>query len=283
MTMRIRYACPYCERRITHHPELAGQLVICSACKGEFYEPTDPLPGKAAEKALKPLKGEKRRLRVPVGMDQKHDLAVLSPGGSSDHRSIEEIVEAVLLDGGAAPDAGSVSETLVDFDPVAMEEETIPKLAPGRSKPKGGKLPAAPKLAGPAVPSLMPPTAASPGSPPPDFTSPVPAFRPPQKQSGGTPAAPKGTKTPIVSTNLTGVSTQQMVEELRRRGLGVAMVTCEMAPMRNLQVAFSDNMTRDDAMALLRKFLDSHRGGEEKQPARSGVLKRLWKSEDEQS
>ena len=54
MSLRIRYSCPYCNRRIVHHAALAGQLVICSACKGEFYEPTDPLPGKPAERALLP-------------------------------------------------------------------------------------------------------------------------------------------------------------------------------------------------------------------------------------
>ena len=40
MSIRIRYSCPHCNRRILHHPQLAGHLVICSACKGEFYEPT---------------------------------------------------------------------------------------------------------------------------------------------------------------------------------------------------------------------------------------------------
>src|SRR6188768_2276669 len=98
MSIRIRYTCPHCNRRIVHHPELAGHLVICSACKGEFYEPTDPLPGKPAEQAMQPMAEAPRRLRVPEGSNPRHDLAVLARRDASDLRTITEIVEAVLLD-----------------------------------------------------------------------------------------------------------------------------------------------------------------------------------------
>lgn len=81
---------------------------------------------------------------------------------------------------------------------------------------------------------------------------------------------------PIPAPGLAGVSIKQMVEELRRRGLGVALVTADMAPMRNFELAFSDNMTRDDALVLLRKYLDTLR--EAKPAEQSGLLKRMWKS-----
>lgn len=47
----LKYHCPYCRVSIDHRPELAGERVVCSACKGAYYEPTDPLPGILPEKA----------------------------------------------------------------------------------------------------------------------------------------------------------------------------------------------------------------------------------------
>src|SRR4051812_5357111 len=149
MSIRIRYACPHCNRRIVHHPELAGQLVICSACKGEFYEPTDPLPGKPAEQALPALPETPRRLRVPEGRDPKHDLAVLSRRDAHDMRTITEIVEAVLLDDNP-PGVG-----LHNSDPVSSHaEDTINDFGyaglSGSEKPRPG--PAAPAWDPPSKP-----------------------------------------------------------------------------------------------------------------------------------
>jgi hypothetical protein len=48
--------------------------------------------------------------------------------------------------------------------------------------------------------------------------------------------------------------------------------------MRNFELVFSDNMTRDDALALLRKYLDTLREG--KPADQSGLLKRMWKKSD---
>lgn len=45
------YHCPYCNALILHRRELAGERVACSKCRGEYYEPTDPLPGMLPEKA----------------------------------------------------------------------------------------------------------------------------------------------------------------------------------------------------------------------------------------
>jgi len=47
----IKYHCPYCDVIIEHKPALAGERVACSKCKGEYYEPTDPLPGRRPQKA----------------------------------------------------------------------------------------------------------------------------------------------------------------------------------------------------------------------------------------
>lgn len=47
----IRYRCPYCGVSIAHRAELAGDRVACSKCGGEYFEPTDPLPGRLPEKA----------------------------------------------------------------------------------------------------------------------------------------------------------------------------------------------------------------------------------------
>jgi hypothetical protein len=69
-----------------------------------------------------------------------------------------------------------------------------------------------------------------------------------------------------------------MTDEIRRRGLGVALITCDMSPMRNFELAFSDNMTRDDALAMLRKYLDTLR--EVKSTEKPGLLKRMWKKSD---
>lgn len=45
------YHCPHCNALINHKPELAGDRVVCSKCKGEYFEPTDPLPGVKPQKA----------------------------------------------------------------------------------------------------------------------------------------------------------------------------------------------------------------------------------------
>lgn len=243
MSIRIRYACPHCNRRIVHHPELAGHLVICSACKGEFYEPTDPLPGKAAERAMQPLPSEPRRLRVPEGSNPRHDLAVLSRRDANDLRTISEIVEAVLLD----------------------DDAPLPVPAPGKaaipdSAARGNARRASPTaLGGPTVQPLVP------SAPIPSSVKARPAAsRPIPKQTTPDPA-------------LAGVTVKQMAEELRRRGLGVALVTCEMNPLREFELTFSDNMTRDDALAILRKYLDALR--DVKPAEKSGLLKRMWKGE----
>jgi hypothetical protein len=296
MSVRIRYACPHCNRRIAHHPELGGQLVICSACKGEFYEPTDPLPGKPAEKALQPLPTAPRRLRVPIDMNPKYDLAVLSRHGSSDHRSIEELVEAVMLNGDPSPTEGSDSTEgdFVKFEPLDTPRPsaaTTPAARPASTPPRS-PAPLAPtaasKLAGPPVRSLLTPTTPKPANPPPAppqgafKTSPTGASPSP---SGAPMALPVGaghstTPRPVPAPGLSGVSPQQMVEELRRRGLGAVLVTCEMAPARNLSLAHSDNMTADDAATLLRQYLGSQGGPQEKPASRGGLLQRIWKSDE---
>lgn len=71
MNVKIRYKCPYCGRSIEHNPAYAGSLVVCSACLGEFYEPTDPLPGRAADKApaRKSASAKPPIPRNPIGYD----------------------------------------------------------------------------------------------------------------------------------------------------------------------------------------------------------------------
>lgn len=287
MSVRIRYSCPHCNRRILHHPQLAGQLVLCSACKGEFYEPTDPLPGKPAEQALQPAPQAVRTLRVPEGSDPKHDLAVLSRRDANDNRSILEIVEAVLLDDRKSPPAAAAkSESPSDSyelagqgparpGPMPPAQPAAPSLAgkppsPAaivKKQPLGGpQTPRIPSLAGPAMRPLVPtlgPTMEA-------------ATRP---QASPKPAAPGGTSSkPIPAAGLAGVSIKQMLEELRRRGLGASLVTCEVGPLRNLELAFSENMTRDDAIDLLRRMLETV---EQPKPAESpGLLKRLWKKDE---
>jgi hypothetical protein len=270
MSIRIRYSCPHCNRRIVHHPELAGQLVICSACKGEFYEPTDPLPGKPAERALQPLPNEPRRLRVPEGSNPKHDLAVLAPRDASDLRTITEIIEAVLLD-----DNPPLPIPRSKGQPSALREETVQDL--GKSSPSpaapvaGVRLPptrpgAASHLAGPSVHPLVPASVAPPAA--------IPAARPVAKPAIPIPVSPK----PTADRPLAGVSVKQMAEELRHRGLGVALVTCDMNPLRNFEMVFSDNMTREDALAILRKYLDTLR--EVKSTEKPTLLKRMWQKGD---
>jgi len=312
MPVRIRYSCPHCGRRIVHHPELAGQLVICSVCKGEFYEPTDPLPGKAAERALEPLPAATRRLRVPEGNNPKHDLAILARRDSSDMRTITEIVEAVLLDD-EPPAAPKPDETIADFgyqvpsSGKSGTERSPSPWDPPTSKPKRRERSAKPPASSvPSLPATPAPAAKTPSKPPQNVPvpSPVvptlagPAVRPlvpadsPVPTVVGSPqmlrsipkpgipgSSPTATKTPIPAPGLAGISIKAMVDELRRRGLGVVMVTCDMAPMRNHELAFSDNMTRDDAVALLRTYLDTLREPGEK-PAGEGLLKRLWKGKE---
>ena len=308
MSIRIRYACPHCNRRIVHHPELAGQLVICSACKGEFYEPTDPLPGKPAEQALQPMAEAPRRLRVPEGSNPRHDLAVLARRDASDLRSITEIVEAVLLDDnpplpvpGPAGNSPSVraEETIHDFGYISLDEPV-----------KDSAAPAIPSWQPPSKPRAFQPPGNSPGRPdavdppqsPPTHAPRTPAVQPSTGLGGptvhplvptmGVPSsvvsAPPAARSipkpavPVSTSNksspdrpLAGLSVKQMTEELRRRGLGVALITCDMSPMRNFELGFSDNMTRDDALAILRKYLDTLR--EVKSTEKPGLLKRMWK------
>lgn len=327
MSVRIRYACPHCGRRILHHPELAGHLVICSVCKGEFYEPTDPLPGKPAERALQPLPEATRRLRVPEGNNPQHDLAVLSRRDSSDMRSITEIVEAVLLDDAppspapaatpttAAPGAKPRSdESMEDFGymlqspaqqptghPTANPAQPPPSATPAGPLSKAGvpsgapqAIPVRPPAGGPpslSGPAVGRPSLAGPGLAGPSVRPLVPPQKPtfipasvaagPQAPSArpGMPGAPPGMPT-STAPQLSGATPQQMLEELRRRGLGAVLVTCAMSPMRNLEFVFSENMTRDDALALVRRYLDSLREPAPKQEEEAGLFKRLWKKKD---
>lgn len=299
MTLRIRYTCPHCKRRIVHHPELAGQLVICSACKGEFYEPTDPLPGKPAEQALQAISGAARHLRVPEGNDPKHDLAVLARRDASDLRTITEIVEAILLDDAPpkqvpptdSKPSPAVEETIQDFGYISLsnQEDDSPKPAipswepptkPRGSGPSSEARRPTPKtganrasvtsLAGPPVRPLVPSSAAAPASV---------VSTPQSSRSVPKPGLPVSGPPKVTSERpLAGISVKQMTEELRRRGLGVALVTCDIGPMRNFELAFSDNMTREDAVALLRNYLDTLRTA--KPNEKSGLLKRMWKKDE---
>jgi hypothetical protein len=312
MSIRIRYTCPHCHRRIVHHPELAGHLVICSACKGEFYEPTDPLPGKPAEQALEPMPETPRRLRVPEGNNPRHDLALLARRDASDLRTITEIVEAVLLDDNPplpVPQTGNapkvpVEETIHDFGYTSQPESgqdrpkpAIPSWEPP-SKPKAFPGPGSSSSpAEPSTPTPSAPTTAArsqqmglPGQAPTTNlagatvhplvpTMGVPSAvvaTPPAARSLPKPAVPVASASKSAPDRpLAGLSVKQMTEELRRRGLGVAVVTCDMNPMRNFELGFSDNMTREDALALLRKYLETLR--EVKSTEKPGLLKRMWK------
>ncbi len=49
--MLTRYHCPYCDAWIDHKPEWSGDRVACSKCHGEYFEPTDLVPGVRPEKA----------------------------------------------------------------------------------------------------------------------------------------------------------------------------------------------------------------------------------------
>jgi hypothetical protein len=300
MSIRIRYSCPHCSRRIVHHAELAGQLVICSACKGEFYEPTDPLPGRPAEKALTPRAEETRRLRVPEGSNPKHDLAVLSRRDTNDFRSITELVEAVLLDDDpplpALESQSSIGEeTVNDFGyqkpggrsprpqlpPSAGPPPSLtPPAQPAPMTPPGPRAPLARPAGNPAGPNNLPGPTMRPLVPPSSFIPMAASPNPQASRSTPKPSVPTAaTNRPVPAPGLAGVSIKQMVDELRRRGLGVTLITCDMAPMRNLELAFSENMTREDALALLRKYLDSLRDPNAK-PAEQGLLKRMWKKSD---
>jgi hypothetical protein len=61
----VKYHCPYCDTLIDHQPSLAGERVACSKCKGEYYEPTDPLPGRRPQKA-EPITDSHRAMAVPL-------------------------------------------------------------------------------------------------------------------------------------------------------------------------------------------------------------------------
>jgi hypothetical protein len=299
MSIRIRYACPHCKRRIVHHPELAGHLVICSACKGEFYEPTDPLPGKPAEEALQAMPEAPRRLRVPEGSNPKHDLALLSRRDASDLRTITEIVEAVLLDDNPpAPQTPPANETIQDFGYLALDEPEQDRAAPAipswqpparprafqppgnapkpdqastarRQNAAGPATPQAASLSGPAVHPLVPTRAASAKV----------VSTPPVSRSIPKPAVPVSSSSkPAADRPLAGMTVKQMTEELRRRGLGVALITCDVNPLRNFELGFSDNMTRDDALAILRKYLETLR--EVRSTEKPGLLKRMWQKDE---
>lgn len=110
----------------------------------------------------------------------------------------------------------------------------------------------------------------------------VPVPTPGSRPNDVSTAASKNANRPIPAPGLAGATPQQMLEELRRRGLGAALLTCEMAPMRKLELTFSDNMTQDDALVLMRTYLESLRDPNEKPANRPGLFKRLWGG-DEQS
>lgn len=262
MTVRIRYSCPHCERRIEHNAALAGQLVVCSACKGEFYEPTDPLPGKSAEKALKPKPEEPRTIRFPAGTPGiDNQLAILSPQGSSGMQSIEQIVEAVLLGNGTTKPASAPMAALTSGAKPASAPFGAAATVPKTPAPAPGSITPSTK---PSVPAALPPSAARPASRPAPQT-------PPQK-----PAAVH--KAPIPVEGLAGVSAKQMIDELRRRGLFAVLLTAEAGNATRTTLIHSENMTDEDATSLVTKYVVSLQP-EDKKPMKSGIMGRMFGGE----
>jgi hypothetical protein len=250
-----------------------------------------------------------RRLRVPEGSNPRHDLALLARRDASDMRTITEIVEAVLLDDHPPlPVPGAAGNSPV------RAEETIHDFGYSADDPAQGRAaPAIPSWQPPSKPRALQPPSSSPARPdagdqaksPQTHAAGTPAAQPstglggapvhplvptmglpssvvstpPAARSIPKPAVPVSTANkPVPDRPLAGLSVKQMTEELRRRGLGVALVTCDMSPMRNFELGFSDNMTRDDALAILRKYLDTLR--EVKSTEKPSLLKRMWKKGD---
>jgi hypothetical protein len=180
MNVKIRYKCPYCGRSIEHNPAYAGSLVVCSACKGEFYEPTDPLPGRAAEKAQtrKSASAKPPIPRNPVGYDPN---AGGDEGETPTVKAPETKAPAAAAPGAATASAPSgprlkepkSSQSKESASPlggslweqVSEEPKAKPASKPASSAPAKMALPASSKAQPTSGPSKPSPTNTKPATP----------------------------------------------------------------------------------------------------------------------
>jgi hypothetical protein len=67
-----------------------------------------------------------------------------------------------------------------------------------------------------------------------------------------------------------------MIDELRRRGLFAVLLTAEAGSPTQVHVVHSENMTDDDAISMLKRHVASLSSGDEKKPAKTGLLGRMF-------
>ena len=210
MTTPIKYACPHCGRRIATKPELAGQSVTCSACGGVFIEPTDPLPGKTAEKKPPPL---------PEGIDPTRDysLALLSNPDGSGMQTMQGLYEARVIPENPAP------STSFAWPPGKGEPPRPPQTATSNPKPPSTK------QSPPALIPALPPVS-----------------------HAKAPTLPL--KSPIPAAGLAGISPQQMIDELGRRGLVGVLLLYDFSEEDSAQMLHTQHLNPAQAFAMVTEF-----------------------------
>jgi len=243
---------------------MAGDIVACSSCGGEYYEPTDPLPGVRPEKAPPPVPkptalssppamqpNPPNPLQPPNPMAPANPAAQAPPGqpahGNASSLSDDDFDSMLQTLSG---EAGLPSSTAAGATPPPGAPSGMPPGAPPGMPPHTatGMPPHAPPGMPPNASTGMPPSA-PPGMPPNTATA-----TPPGTASGLQPvdaaaAVPSPPAQPAASAEPT-----DMVAALESRGLRAILVSWPPARPYQANMAFSVDLTREGANDMLLKI-----------------------------
>ena len=276
MTFTVKYACPHCGRRIPHRAELAGQGVTCSACGGTFIEPTDPQPGKEAERMPKPLP-EKVESAHPA---HDYSLALMSNAPGSGMQTMQEVFDAQVID-----DKPPMPQPAAKKEAFAWPPSMSPPTAPPANVPPPVQQPS-------QQPKQQQPARSAQPSPP--ASNAIPYANRPGTQL---PAAPKVQptthanssqsaigKAPIPVAGLAGITPQQMLDELGRRGLVCVLLVHDYSEDDSAQIKHTQHLNTTQAVSTLAEFLlKIHQSGssEEGKAGMLAAVKRLWSGDED--
>lgn len=271
MSYTVKYACPHCSRRIQHKSEFAGQTVICSACGGKFIEPTDPLPGKDAERNPSPLPDQ------PPEAYQSRDysLALMSPAAGSGMQTMSEVFKAQVIDDKPQP------KPVAKQDAYAWPPSMSPPAAPPTQAPQANSQPNRP-----AATPQMPPASSTPSAIP--YANrpgtPLPSAPKATAASRANPGQSSIGKAPIPVAGLAGITPQQMLDELGRRGLVCVLLVHDYSEEDSAQLRHTQHLNSTQAVSLLTEYLLKLQQSGTTEEGKAGMLaamKRLWSGDED--
>ena len=241
MTPTRRFKCPHCQASLAHNPARMGDVVACEKCGGAYWEPTDPLPGSTAQKAQPPAP-QKPSEKAPTtnklkssGSNSSGLLKPTSPKASTTPKTPNKKPSTET-----AESRGMPKEKLWDEDAI-FEYLGEPELkSPGKGKSTSDNFVEFEEA-----------------------TTAEKSTKPTRKAAAQAPSSQKSTKVEagVKKTSETAArllrqaTPQEMVDELRRRGLAAALVFGDPANPGEDKLAFPGSTREGDALQMLKRYL----------------------------